>query len=88
MPWFGRKKVVRAPACYKTHTTTNTTMADVGGNGPNAPNEASSPAMVQCTDGGQPPKQAVIIWGGVRGCMVIKALHVLAMMHRHSIGVF
>ncbi len=42
---------------------------------PNAPNEASSPATTHFTDGGQPPKQAVIIFGGVRGCMAIKALH-------------
>jgi hypothetical protein len=41
---------------------------------PNTPNEASSPAMTHCTDGRQPPKQAVIILGGVRGCMAIKVL--------------
>jgi hypothetical protein len=42
---------------------------------PNAPNEASSsPARMPCMDGRQPPKQAVIILGGVRGCMAIKAL--------------
>ena len=40
----------------------------------NAPNEASSPATMRCTDGRQPPEQAVIILGGVRGCMAIKAL--------------
>jgi hypothetical protein len=34
---------------------------------PNAPNEASSPATTRCMDGRQPPKQAVIIFGGVRG---------------------
>ena len=39
---------------------------------PNAPNEASSPAKLRRTDGRQPPEQAVIILGGVRGCMAIK----------------
>ena len=41
---------------------------------PNAPNEASSPATTHCMDGQQPPKQAVIIMGRVRGCIAIKAL--------------
>ena len=37
MPWFDRKEVVRAPTRYKTHTTTVTTMANAGGNGPLTP---------------------------------------------------
>jgi hypothetical protein len=41
---------------------------------PNAPNEASSPARTHHMDGRQPPKQVVIILGGVRGCMAIKVL--------------
>ncbi len=41
---------------------------------PNAPNEASSPTMTRHTDGRQPPKQVVIILGGVWGCMALKAL--------------
>ena len=41
---------------------------------PNAPNEASSPAKRRCTDGQQSPERAVILLGGVRGCMAIKAL--------------
>ncbi len=65
---------MRAPARYKTHTTTLTTMANRRKWLPNAPNEASIPATTCCTDGKQPPEQVVIIWGGVRGCMVIKVL--------------
>jgi hypothetical protein len=49
---------------------------------PNAPNEASSPAKMHHMDERQPLEQAVIILGGVRGCMAIRALHVPAMMHR------
>jgi hypothetical protein len=77
MPWLDRKQVVCAPTRYKTHTTTITTMANAGRNGPlTAPNEASSPTTRRRTDGRQPPEQAVInlILGGVRGCMAIKAL--------------
>ncbi len=41
---------------------------------PNAPNEASSPATMCHTNGRQPPEQACIFFGGVRGCMALKSL--------------
>ncbi len=41
---------------------------------PTAPNEASSPTTTQRMDVRQPPEQVVIILGGVRGCMALKAL--------------
>ena len=41
---------------------------------PNNSNEASSLTMTCQMDGQQPPEQADIIWGEVRGCMALKAL--------------
>ena len=73
--WFHRKKVVRAPARYTTHTT------NIHNHSwrwwkwpPYAPNEASSPSTTCQVDGLQPPEQAGIILGGVRGFMALKAL--------------
>ena len=75
MLWFDRKNLVPAPAGYKTHTTTVTTMAGASRNGPLMPQiKASSHATTCFMDGQWPPKQAVIILGGVRGYTAIKAL--------------
>ena len=41
---------------------------------PSAPHQALSPTTMHPTNGGQPPKQAGIILGGLRGCIALKTL--------------
>jgi hypothetical protein len=75
MPWFDQKKVVRAPARYKTHTTTVTTMANAGGNGPLTPqmrHQVPQRRFVRMDD--NPPSKRYNFGGRVRGCMAIKVL--------------
>jgi hypothetical protein len=78
MPWFDREKVVCALARYKLLQNTHNHHHNYGRcrrkHPPHAPNEASSPVTSCCMDGKQPPKQAVIILGGVRGCMAIEVV--------------
>ena len=77
MPWFDQKKMVCAPSgtLQNTHNQRHNHGQRQWKWPPNTPNETSSPAMTHCTDRRQPPEQAVIILGGVRGYMAIKALH-------------
>jgi hypothetical protein len=74
MPWFDPKKCSCSGTLQNTHNHRHNHGQCRRKRPPTAPNKASSPTTMRRTDGRHPPKQAVIIFRGGRGCMAIKAL--------------